>query len=47
MSELLKAVNEEMQRTAQYIQRFRMLYTYTMAETIYKNKRVVKKLKKK
>ncbi len=46
MSELSKAINEEMQRTAQYIQRFRMLYTYTMAESIYKNNRVIKRLKK-
>ena len=47
MNELSKAINEEMQRTAQYIQRFRMLYTYSMAESIYKNNRVIKRLKKK
>ena len=46
MSQLAKAINEEMQRTAQYIQTFRMLYTYTQAESIYKNNRVVKRLKK-
>lgn len=46
MSDLLKALNEDMKRTAEYIQRFKILYTYTQAETIYKNNRVVKRLKK-
>jgi hypothetical protein len=46
MSELSKAINQEMQRTAEYIQRFKILYTYTQAETIYKNNRLVKRLKK-
>lgn len=46
MSELSKAINEQMQQTAQYIERFKMLYTYTQAESIYKNNRVVKRLKK-
>ena len=45
MSELSKMINEEMQRTAQYLGRFRMLYTYSQAESIYKNNRVVKRLK--
>jgi hypothetical protein len=46
MSQLAKAINEEMQRIAEYIQRFKILYTYTQAETFYKNNRVVKRLKK-